>query len=109
MATIHELIDRFVAAQASYIDFTRQEMEFDDYKPVAKHNAVMRILGTENPATKKPHTYSSAETIVESDGEYASYLKSRRESIVHKMQAKADMEAAAFRVRAALAIKGEEQ
>jgi hypothetical protein len=107
MATINELIERFTAAHEAYVDFTVQEMECDDHKPVVKHTAIMSILGTENVATKKPHTYSSAEAIVETDAGYAEFLKKRRDVIASKMKARGDMEAAAFRVRAALALKGE--
>lgn len=109
MATIAELIEQYTVAHAALVAAALNELEHEDQKPVAKHAAIMRILGTENVATKKPHTASSAELIVESEPEYAAFLKSRREAVVSKIKARGDVDAAAFRVRAALALKGEAQ
>lgn len=107
MATIAELIEQYTAAYADLTAAALKELEHEDQKPVAKHAAIMRILGTQNAATGKPHTASSAELIVESESEYAAFLKSRREAVVAKMKARGEVDAAAFRVRAALALKGD--
>lgn len=77
------------------------EMEVEDNRPLAKFDAIKRIMGTTNELTGKPHSASSAESIVESDDEYRSYLLIKRTAVADKIRARAAFDAAVARAQLA--------
>lgn len=90
-----------VIAGHAYASAVAREMEVEDLRPLAKHDAIKRIMATTNELTGKPHSASSAEAIVESDADYKSYLSIKRETVAEKIRARATYDAAV--ARAALA------
>lgn len=86
--------DRLAAA-------TDLEMTLEDTRPAAKQLAVLRIVGTVNPATGKAHSASSAEAVVETDEEYAAYRARQRAAVVERIKARAYYEASIARARLA--------
>lgn len=96
---IREAGDRLAAA-------THVEMVLEDTRPAAKQMAVLRIVGTLNPATGKPHSGSSAEAVVETDEEYAAYLTRQRAATVDRITARAAYDAAVAGARLAAGLAG---
>lgn len=82
----------------------KRVQELEDERPLVKSAAVRRLMGTENAETGKGHSASSAEKIVESDGEYAAHRKRQWEAEVEKQQAYAEYEAAKLTARLAVAV-----
>jgi ABC-type hemin transport system substrate-binding protein len=89
---VEEAADRLATA-------CRAEMELEDERPAQKSAAVRRLMGTENPETNKPHSASSAEKIVETDGEYAAHRRKQYDAVVEKQRAYGAYEAAKLRAR----------
>jgi hypothetical protein len=79
-------------------------MQLEDGRSLVKAEAIRRMVGTENPLNGKPHSASSAEAIVESDAEYASYRKQQRDAEVEKHRAYAAYEAAKLGARLAVEL-----
>jgi hypothetical protein len=100
MAT--DAIDSIEAAASRLAAACRAEMELEDGRPAEKSAAVRRLMGSENPETNKPHSASSAEKIVETDGEYAAYRRRQYDAVVEKQRAYGAYEAA--RLRAKLSV-----
>lgn len=103
MSSIAALIDAFSEAALAFRTAVVTEMQVEDAKPLEKSAAIFRIMGTENPETKKPHSASSAEKIVEGEPQYEAFLRSRRKAVFEKLEASAALDAARFRVQAAIA------
>lgn len=82
-----------LAAGKALADATLAEMVIEDTRPIKKVEAIGRIIGTTNHATGKPHSASSAEALVELDGEYAEVLKAKRAAVYARIVAKANYEA----------------
>lgn len=73
----------------------RHEMALDHLRPVRKHEAIARIMASGlNPMTGKPHSYSSAETLAETDPEYAHQLAELRDAVAARATAAAEQRAA---------------
>lgn len=88
-------IDRLIAATAdTYAQALARESELHALRGVRKSEAIVRLIGTDNAETGKPHSASSAEKVVESDAEYAAFLKSCRDSVVERIRREAEYEAA---------------
>lgn len=83
-----------------------REMELESARPLAKSEAVRRIMEQENPDTGKPHSATSAEKVVEADPEYADFLRTLRDVVIQKHAAAAAMEAARLRAKLAVALAG---
>lgn len=83
-----------------------REMELESARPLVKSEAVRRIMETENPDTGKPHSATSAEKVVESDAEYAEFLRTLRGVVINKHEAAAATEAAKLRAKLALVLAG---
>jgi len=104
MSSFLDLLDQHTAAAKKYRDLVSEEMLIEDSRPLVKYAAIGRIMGSENAVTKKPHSASSAEAIVETDGEYWALLKKKRETVAAKLGAQAALESARYRVQHALAV-----
>lgn len=82
-AKAEDAIQAFVDARASYADRVKQEDKIEAERARAKSDAIARIMQTTNPLTGQPHSASSAEKVVETDEQYATYLFNKR-SLVHE-------------------------
>ena len=80
------------------------ELMLEHVRPVRKHEAILRIVAAYvHPLTGKPHSYSSAETLVETDPMYAEHLAELRR--IGRDRALAQSKVWAARVRAELAVR----
>jgi hypothetical protein len=76
------------------------EMELEDTRHVVKLNAVEHIMGSgDNKLTGKPHSFSSAEAMVNTDDVYAAHLKKLREAARDRIVAKGAYDAAVAAAR----------
>ena len=99
-----DAINAYETARATFADFLRLEMELEAHRAGIKAGAVARLMGEINPSSRdgKQHSASSAEAIVETDGEYAAYLLNQRNVVHAKNRAYTQAESA--KLRASLAI-----
>lgn len=92
---------------------SRMEMALEDERPIVKSESIRRLMATENPETSKPHSASSAEKVVESDGEYAAFRRKQYAAVVETIKARGAFEAAKRRadiaIDLALALAGAPQ
>lgn len=65
-------------AAARLAEITMHEMSIEDARINTKLAAIGRIMVADNPLTGKPHSFSSAEAIVNTDAEYQQYLERLR-------------------------------
>lgn len=101
--TASEAIATFEAAALRFRAATVEEMLLQHTKPLAKHDAIVRLMATENALTGKPHSASSADALAESDSAYAAHLQQLRIVVTAKLKAEAEMTAAKLRVTLATA------
>lgn len=80
-----------------------EEQRLEDERCAVKRAAILRIMQSENPLTGKQHSASSAEAVVETDGEYAEYRKRQRIAVVDTECARAAFYAARYRAELAIA------
>jgi hypothetical protein len=76
------------------------EMQLEDERALVKRDAILRLMQTENAATKKPHSASSAEAVVYEDGEYQEHRIKQRDAVIATQVAYARYEAVRCRLRA---------
>jgi hypothetical protein len=95
-------IDDVLAAAEVYAQAITLILELEDGRAAEKSAAIRRLMQTENDETGKQHSASSAEKIVETDGEYAAYRKRQRGAEVEKHRAEAALFAAKQRARLAV-------
>jgi hypothetical protein len=95
-------IDDVLAAAEVYAQAVTLILELEDGRAAEKSAAIRRLMQTENDETGKQHSASSAEKIVETDGEYAAYRKRQRDAEVEKHRAEAALFAAKQRARLAV-------
>lgn len=88
VTSIHKTAEKYAAA-------VKHEMELEDIRASIKMAAIKRIMDAgDNPLTGKPHSFSSAEVLVNTDKEYAAHLAQQREAAVARILAKAEHDAA---------------
>lgn len=73
------------------------EAALEDDRAIVKAEAIRRMIGTENPATGKPHSASSAEAVVEQDEQYATHRRAQRDAVLATQRAWGAYEAAKLR------------
>ena len=84
---------------------TVAEMALEDSRITAKVAAIDRIMSAgDNTFTGKPHSFSSAEAIVNTDETYQSYLERQRNAVRDRILARGAYDAALAAAR--LAEKG---
>lgn len=84
---------------------TVAEMALEDSRITAKVAAIDRIMSAgDNTFTGKPHSFSSAEAIVNTDETYQSYLERQRNAVRDRILARGAYDAAVAAAR--LAEKG---
>lgn len=81
-------------------DAVKHEMELEAQRHVVKLAAVTRIMTSgDNPLTGKPHSFSSAEAIVETDQQYASHLEQLRNATYERILARGGYDSALAQAR----------
>lgn len=87
--------DKIVAAGNELADAVFHEMKLMDERHVVKMQAIDDIMASgDNPKTGKPHSFSSAEALVESNPDYAAHLSKLREAARDRVIAKAKYDSA---------------
>jgi hypothetical protein len=97
-------IDLLVDAGNDLAISTQREMQLADGRALRKTAAIQRLMELENPETKKPHTATSAERVVEADVEYMNYRQVEHAAVVRRIQAEAQLSAAKLRARLAIVM-----
>jgi hypothetical protein len=93
MLTDKELLENIASANGLYAKAVADEMKIEDNRIAVKMAAVNRIMTAgDNPLTGKPHSFSSAEALVNTDSEYAEYLGKLREATKQRILARGDYE-----------------
>lgn len=88
VVSVYETAEKYAAA-------VKHEMELEDNRAAVKMAAIDRIMKAgDNPMTGKPHSFSSAEALVNTDRDYADYLSKQRDAVVNRIISKAKYEAA---------------
>jgi hypothetical protein len=94
--------DNITAAAAALADAVRRESELEDNRISVKMAAVERIMKSgDNPLTGKPHSFSSAEALVNTDADYSDYLGQCRDAVHARMIARGNYDAALATARLA--------
>lgn len=102
---VHKLVHQIQNAYEKYAKAVGAEMALEDARAGIKMAAVQRIMASgDNPMTSKPHSYSSAEAIVNTDREYSNYLAKMREAAVNRIMAKGEYDASIAEARLMSAI-----
>jgi hypothetical protein len=87
--------DNITHAAAVLADAVRSESELEDNRIAVKMAAVERIMRSgDNPLTSKPHSFSSAEALVNTDDAYSDYLGQCRDAAHARMIARGNYDAA---------------
>lgn len=94
-----EAVLAMVARAGEYADAKDHEMALVDERPLEKSAAIQRLVGTDNPETGKLHSGSSAEKVVESDALFLAHCVLQRQSVHATILARAQLDAAASRMR----------
>lgn len=88
-------LEALAASAQHHAATARHEMALEHLKPIRKHEAITRIMASgTNPMTGKLHSYSSAETLAETDAEYAQHLAQLRDAVAARITAAAEQRAA---------------
>lgn len=58
-----------------------REMELEAERPSQKMAAILRIMAAPREVSAKPHSFSSAEALAETDAEYSAFLAVQRDVI----------------------------
>lgn len=76
-------------------DAVSAEQALEDARINVKLAAIERIMKAgDNPLTNKPHSFSSAEAMVNTDEQYQSYLEQQRNAVRQRILAKGAYDAA---------------
>lgn len=94
----------YLRHQNLYAACAQQERELNDTMPVLVNEMVGNLLGTENGATKKPHSVSSAEEAVKVDPRYLERRRHLRDVVFKKDSEYAEAEACRLNARLAIAL-----
>jgi hypothetical protein len=98
--TAQQLVTKIENTVKNYAEAVKAEMFFEDSRAQVKMAAVQRIMRAgDNAMTGKPHSYSSAEAIVNTDREYSDYLGKLREAAVARILARGAYDAALAEAR----------
>lgn len=89
-------------AGGALAEATAEVQRLADGRAAEKSAAIIRLVGTENPETLKPHSASSAEKVVETDQQYLRYRVLEREAEIERIRAKAHYDA--VKLKATLAV-----
>lgn len=94
------LVSNIESATIRLADATVAEMALEDSRINAKLAAIERIMAAgDNQLTGKPHSFSSAEGIVNTDAQYQDYLERQRDAVRQRILARGNYEAAIYAAR----------
>jgi hypothetical protein len=100
MSTAQNFVDKITATAAHLAEAVMAEQTLEDGRIGAKMAAVTRIMQSgDNPLTGKPHSFSSAEALVNTDSAYQDYLLQQRIAVRDRIVAKGDYDAAVAAAR----------
>lgn len=89
------LISDITDAAKVLADAVMAEQALEDARINAKLSAIDRIMSRgDNQFTGKPHSFSSAEAVVNTDEEYQTYLERQRNAVRDRILAKGAYDAA---------------
>lgn len=89
------LVDHIIDATQRLADAVAAEQALEDNRINVKLAAIDRIMAAgDNQFTGKPHSFSSAENIVNTDADYQLYLERQREAVRSRILARGAYEAA---------------
>lgn len=100
---VEQAISRFMSASIALQHATRVEVEGERRKPVMRRNALLRLVGSLNPLTEKPHSASSAEPLVNDDAEFSAFLRGCTDAVIDRMAAETAVEVTRWHVELAIA------
>lgn len=96
-------------AGTDYAAAVHREMTLEHERPAKKAAAIRRIMASgDNPLTQKPHSASSAESIAETDHEYAAHLWELRDVVLQKQLAWSNATVARLNAELAIALVRQE-
>jgi hypothetical protein len=94
------LIDDIHRASVRLADSVEAEQSLEDARINIKLAAIERIMSRgDNTLTGKPHSFSSAEAVVNTDDEYQEYLERQRNAVRNRIIAKGVYDAAVAAAR----------
>jgi hypothetical protein len=94
------LIDDIHRASVRLADSIEAEQSLEDARINIKLAAIERIMSRgDNTLTGKPHSFSSAEAVVNTDDEYQEYLERQRNAVRNRIIAKGVYDAAVAAAR----------
>lgn len=89
-----DLVNNITLAAELLADTTVAEQRLEDERITYKLAAIDRIMSRgDNPLTGKPHSYSSAEAVVNTDEEYQAYLAKIRAAVRDRIIARGNYDA----------------
>ena len=97
--SLDDALDAYTEAGEHYALKRAEEMKLEDERHIIKQAALLRIMATTNELTGKPHSASSAESVVQLDAEYAEYLGRQREAAFFTILARTAWESARLRAQ----------
>jgi hypothetical protein len=90
-----KLVASISSATIAYANAVENEAALEDGRITVKMAAISRIMTSgDNPLTGKPHSFSSAEALVNTDADYTEYLGKIREATKARIIARGNYEAA---------------
>lgn len=90
-----DFVNKIMQAATELADAVSKEMALEDNRHNVKLGAIERIMASgDNKLTGKPHSFSSAEAAVSTDGTYADYLEQLRSATRARILAKGAYDAA---------------
>lgn len=100
MPTTATLVSTIEQAAARLADAVVAETALEDARITAKLAAIDRIMAAgDNNFTGKPHSFSSAESMVNTDDDYQTYLERQRNAMRDRIIARGAYDAAVAAVR----------
>ena len=90
-----KLVDGITKAAEALAAAVMSEQAYEDNRINVKLAAIERIMAAgDSQFTGKPHSFSSAEAVVNTDEQYQSYLEQQRNAVVQRILARGAYEAA---------------
>lgn len=97
---MRDIVKQIEEAYEKYATAAEAEMLLEDGRAEVKNAATQRIMQAgDNPLTGKPHSFSSADAIVNTDAEYAEYLAKVRAATIARIRARGVVDAALAAVK----------
>jgi hypothetical protein len=96
----NKFVEAITAAAQHLADAVAHEQALEDARANVKLTAIDRIMRAgDNSLTGKPHSFSSAEAVVNTDSEYQTYLERQRDAVRVRILAKGAYDAATAAAR----------